>query len=80
MNQVWTVEDGNMKCAGKPAGYIRTVADYKNFIMIGIKPFMDAHTFDQDRIDRCCVHIVDRSGNPVSFCEYNAINRPRGNL
>ena len=53
-------------------------ADYKNFIMISIKPFMDAHTFDQDRIDRCCVHIVDRSGVPVSFCEYNAIRRPMG--
>jgi tetraether lipid synthase len=53
-------------------------ADYKNFIMIGIKPFMDAHTFDQDRIDRCCVHIVDRAGEPVSLCEYNAIRRPQG--
>ena len=38
---------------------------------------MDAWTYDQDRIDRCCVHILDRNGNPVSFCEFNAINRPR---
>ena len=53
-------------------------ADYKNFIVVAIKPFMDAHTFDQDRVDRCCVHIVDRSGQPVSFCEYNAVRRPRG--
>ena len=47
---------------------------------IGIKPFMDAYTFDQDRIDRCCVHIIARNGEPVSFCEYNAVNRPRGEL
>ena len=53
-------------------------ADYKNFMVVAIKPFMDAHTYDQDRVDRCCVHIVDRSGQPVSFCEYNAVRRPRG--
>ena len=46
-------------------------------LTISIKPFMDAWTYDQDRIDRCCVHILDPQGNPVSFCEYNAINRPR---
>lgn len=48
--------------------------------VIGIKPFMDAYTYDQDRIDRCCVHIISRDGTPVSFCEYNAINRPTGRL
>lgn len=53
-------------------------SDYKNFIVVSIKPFMDAHTYDQDRIDRCCVHIVDRAGLPVSFCEYNAVRRPQG--
>ncbi len=36
---------------------------------------MDAWTYDQDRIDKCCVHILDDDGNPVSFCEFNAINR-----
>ncbi len=47
---------------------------------IGVKPFMDAHTYDQDRIDTCCVHIIARDGTPVSFCEYNAVNRPTGRL
>jgi uncharacterized radical SAM superfamily Fe-S cluster-containing enzyme len=58
----------------------RNWADYRNFVAVGIKPFMDAHTFDQDRIDQCCVHIVSRSGEPISFCEYNAVNRPLGQL
>ena len=53
-------------------------SDYRNFVLIGIKPFMDANSYDQDRVDRCCVHIVDRSGAPVSLCEYNALRRPRG--
>lgn len=47
---------------------------------IGIKPFMDAYSYDQDRIDKCCVHIISADGKPVSFCQYNAINRPTGQL
>lgn len=55
-------------------------SDYRNFLLVGIKPFMDAHTYDQDRVDRCCVHVIDRAGVPVSLCEYNALRRPRGLL
>jgi hypothetical protein len=50
---------------------------WDRLLTISIKPFMDAWTYDQDRIDQCCVHILDKQGNPVSFCEFNAINRPR---
>jgi len=50
---------------------------WDNLLTISIKPFMDAWTYDQDRVDQCCVHILDKEGNPVSFCEFNAINRPR---
>jgi len=50
------------------------------FFIVAIKPFMDAHTYDQDRIDKCCVHIVDRAGVPVSLCEYNTVRRPKGLL
>jgi len=49
---------------------------WDRLLTISIKPFMDAYTYDQDRIDQCCVHILDKEGNPVSFCEFNAINRP----
>jgi hypothetical protein len=50
---------------------------WDKLLTISIKPFMDAWTYDQDRIDQCCVHVLDTDGNPVSFCEYNAISRPR---
>ncbi|MBI4951508.1 MAG: radical SAM protein [Myxococcales bacterium] len=53
-------------------------SDYRSFVLIGIKPFMDAHSYDRDRVDRCCVHVVDRQGLPVSLCEYNTLRRPRG--
>lgn len=54
--------------------------NWNGMFAIGIKPFMDAYSYDQDRIDKCCVHIISADGTPVSFCEYNAINRPTGNL
>lgn len=53
---------------------------WKGLFAIGVKPFMDAYTYDQDRIDKCCVHVIARDGTPVSFCEYNAVRRPRGEL
>ena len=54
--------------------------NWNGMFAIGIKPFMDAYSYDQDRIDKCCVHIISTDGKPVSFCEYNAVNRPTGNL
>jgi uncharacterized radical SAM superfamily Fe-S cluster-containing enzyme len=35
-----------------------------------IKPFMDAGTWDQDRIDRCCTHVIRPDGQLDSFCRY----------
>jgi hypothetical protein len=37
---------------------------------IFVKPFMDAWTFDQDRIDRCCTHVITPEGRLDSFCRY----------
>ena len=37
---------------------------------IFVKPFMDAWTFDQDRIDRCCTHVIRPDGSLDSFCRY----------
>jgi uncharacterized radical SAM superfamily Fe-S cluster-containing enzyme len=42
---------------------------------IVVKPFMDAHTYDQKRIEQCCTMILDDDGSPVSFCEYNVFRR-----
>ncbi len=38
-----------------------------------IKPFMDAWTYDQHRIDRCCVHVVGEAGRLESFCRHYAM-------
>jgi uncharacterized radical SAM superfamily Fe-S cluster-containing enzyme len=44
---------------------------------IVVKPFMDAHTYDQERIAQCCTKILNARGEAVSFCEYNVFHRGR---
>lgn len=42
----------------------------KNAFRLFIKPFMDASTWDEDRIDRCCTHVIRPDGKLDSFCRY----------
>ncbi len=61
-------------CENEPLGAI-----LKNFeinersaFRLFIKPFMDAWTWDEDRIDRCCTHVIRPDGKLDSFCRYYA--------
>jgi uncharacterized radical SAM superfamily Fe-S cluster-containing enzyme/prolipoprotein diacylglyceryltransferase len=47
----------------------------EDFFRIVIKPFMDAYTFDQDRADECCVHVIRPGGKAMSFCRFNVLER-----
>ncbi len=44
----------------------------KDAFRLFIKPFMDAWSWDQDRIDRCCTHVIRPDGMLDSFCRYYA--------
>jgi uncharacterized radical SAM superfamily Fe-S cluster-containing enzyme len=67
----WNLTDARECCraAGRPEDFFRIV----------IKPFMDAWTYDQDRVDECCVHIIRPGGTAVSFCQFNVLERARVN-
>lgn len=41
-----------------------------NAFRLFIKPFMDEWTWDEDRIDRCCTHVITPDGKLDSFCRY----------
>ncbi len=41
-----------------------------NAFRLFIKPFMDERTWDEDRIDRCCTHVIRPDGKLDSFCRY----------
>lgn len=49
----------------------------KRVFRVVVKPFMDAHTYDHNRVQECCTKIVNERGEAVSFCEYNVFHRGR---
>lgn len=79
----WVASSGALQTLGDEAldallDAVENPCGWGGLFVIGIKPFMDAWSYDQDRIDKCCVHIISADGTPVSFCEYNALWRPQG--
>ena len=59
-------------CESEPLGKILhdLEIDESHTFRIFIKPFMDAWSWDQDRIDRCCTHVIRPDGKLDSFCRY----------
>jgi uncharacterized radical SAM superfamily Fe-S cluster-containing enzyme len=54
------------------ARFARRLVRPEDVFGIAIKPFMDRHNYDQDRVNSCCHHITNTEGQLLSFCEYNA--------
>jgi uncharacterized radical SAM superfamily Fe-S cluster-containing enzyme len=59
-------------CENEPLGEMlkKFELDERHTFRLFIKPFMDAWTWDQDRIDRCCTHVIRPDGTLDSFCRY----------
>ena len=59
-------------CESEPLGELlkRFEMDASNTFRLLIKPFMDAWTWDDDRVDRCCTHVIRPDGKLDSFCRY----------
>jgi uncharacterized radical SAM superfamily Fe-S cluster-containing enzyme len=59
-------------CESEPLGGLlkKFELDETHTFRLFIKPFMDAWTWDEDRIDRCCTHVIRPDGKLDSFCRY----------
>jgi 7,8-dihydro-6-hydroxymethylpterin dimethyltransferase len=59
-------------CESEPLGALlkQFELDETHTFRLFIKPFMDSWTWDQDRIDRCCTHVIRPDGQLDSFCRY----------
>jgi uncharacterized radical SAM superfamily Fe-S cluster-containing enzyme len=59
-------------CESEPLGELlkKFEMDETHTFRLFIKPFMDAATWDEDRIDRCCTHVIRPDGKLDSFCRY----------
>ncbi|MBX2852155.1 MAG: radical SAM protein [Phycisphaeraceae bacterium] len=62
-------------CESEPLGEVLKQLEIgpDDVLRLFIKPFMDAWTYDQHRIDRCCVHVVGEGGSLESFCRHYAM-------
>lgn len=69
----YTIEDlARCGCENEPLGELLKTLEVKSSMTfrLMVKPFMDAWTWDQDRIDRCCTHVIRPDGSLDSFCRY----------
>jgi hypothetical protein len=59
-------------CESEPLGELlkQFELDETHTFRLFIKPFMDAATWGEDRIDRCCTHVIRPDGKLDSFCRY----------
>ena len=59
-------------CESEPLGKLlhELELDERNTFRLFIKPFMDGEDWDEDRIDRCCTHVIRPDGKLDSFCRY----------
>jgi tetraether lipid synthase len=59
-------------CESEPLGDLlrQFEMDESHTFRLFIKPFMDAMSWDEDRIDRCCTHVIRPDGKLDSFCRY----------
>lgn len=69
----YTVEDlARCGCETEPLGHLLQGMEKSKGLAfrLMVKPFMDAWTWDDDRIDRCCTHVIRPDGKLDSFCRY----------
>ncbi len=59
-------------CESEPLGHLLKQFEVKesDTFRLMVKPFMDESTWDADRIDRCCTHVIRPDGTLDSFCRY----------
>lgn len=69
----YTLEDlAKCGCENEPLGeLLKTLEKTRSMAFrLMVKPFMDAWSWDEDRIDRCCTHVIRPDGKLDSFCRY----------
>jgi uncharacterized radical SAM superfamily Fe-S cluster-containing enzyme len=69
-------------CESEPLGALLKdfELDERHTFRLFIKPFMDSWSWDEDRIDRCCTHVIRPDGELDSFCRYYAAGGAAGVL
>jgi len=47
---------------------------------VSVHSFMDRHTYDVSRVQKCCIHYIMPNGQTIPFCNYNLFYRNQVNV
>ena len=45
---------------------------------VAVHAFMDARTYQLERAQKCCIHLIQPDGKMIPFCNYNLFHRKHG--
>lgn len=49
----------------------------KSVKIVSVHSFMDRHTYQLERAQKCCIHVIQPDGRMIPFCNYNMFHRQR---
>jgi uncharacterized radical SAM superfamily Fe-S cluster-containing enzyme len=52
----------------------------KSVKTIAVHAFMDANTYQLERAQKCCIHVIRPDGKMIPFCNYNLFHRHNGGI
>jgi uncharacterized radical SAM superfamily Fe-S cluster-containing enzyme len=47
----------------------------KSVKIISVHSFMDRNTYQLERVQKCCIHVIQPDGKMIPFCNYNMFHR-----
>lgn len=50
----------------------------KSVKIVSIHSFMDRQTYQLERAQKCCIHLIQPDGKMIPFCNYNMFHRHKG--
>lgn len=52
----------------------------KSVKIVSVHAFMDRQTFQLERAQKCCIHVIQPDGGMIPFCNYNMFHRSPGGI
>jgi uncharacterized radical SAM superfamily Fe-S cluster-containing enzyme len=50
----------------------------KSVKIVSVHSFMGRHTYQLERAQKCCIHVIQPNGKMIPFCNYNMFHRHKG--
>ncbi len=50
----------------------------KSVKIVSVHSFMDRKTYQLERAQKCCIHVIQPDGKMIPFCNYNMFHRQKG--